>query len=103
MTRLALVKSLVQKLNGLLLGGARKAHFNVLFPSLAQQGTGEAARTQEQMALLPLLGRVGRAEEVADTVAYLLSDAARCTAQARRSRVRDDTIRSILFGEGLLS
>ena len=55
------------------------------------------------MALLPLLGRVGRAEEVADTVAYLLSDAARCTAQARRSRVRDDTIRSILFGEGLLS
>lgn len=43
---------------------------------LVEQGPDAAARTQQQMATLHPLGRVGRAEEVADTVAYLLSDAA---------------------------
>jgi len=43
---------------------------------LAAQDPQTVAQTREQMAMLHPLGRVGRAEEVADTVAYLLSDAA---------------------------
>jgi NAD(P)-dependent dehydrogenase (short-subunit alcohol dehydrogenase family) len=35
-----------------------------------------AARIEQQMAELHPLGRVGRHDEVADAVAYLLSDAA---------------------------
>jgi NAD(P)-dependent dehydrogenase (short-subunit alcohol dehydrogenase family) len=41
---------------------------------LEQQGQQAATRTREQMALLHPLGRVGRVEEVAAVVAYLLSD-----------------------------
>lgn len=43
---------------------------------LAQQDQQATAHTQEQMALLHPLGRVGRVDEVAATVAYLLSDEA---------------------------
>lgn len=43
---------------------------------LAGMEPAEAARIEDQMRLLHPLGRVGRAEEVADAVAYLLSDAA---------------------------
>ena len=43
---------------------------------LAAQGARLAADTTEQMAEIHPLGRVGRAAEVADAVAYLLSDAA---------------------------
>lgn len=43
---------------------------------LGGQSPGDAARTTRQMAQIHPLGRVGRADEVADTVAYLLSDAA---------------------------
>lgn len=43
---------------------------------LTRQDPQAAARIQEQMAQLHPLGRIGRAEEVGDTVAYLLSDAA---------------------------
>jgi NAD(P)-dependent dehydrogenase (short-subunit alcohol dehydrogenase family) len=43
---------------------------------LAAQDERDAARTERQMAMLHPLGRVGQADEVADTVAYLLSGAA---------------------------
>ena len=43
---------------------------------LHQQGPHAARRIAEQMAVLHPLGRVGRVEEVAHTVLYLLSDAA---------------------------
>ncbi|SNS10847.1 Enoyl-(Acyl carrier protein) reductase [Geodermatophilus pulveris] len=43
---------------------------------LAALGPARAARTEQQMARLHPLGRVGRAEEVAGTVAWLLPDAA---------------------------
>jgi NAD(P)-dependent dehydrogenase (short-subunit alcohol dehydrogenase family) len=43
---------------------------------LAGQDTATAAGVEEQMAALHPLGRVGRPGEVADAVAYLLSDAA---------------------------
>jgi len=43
---------------------------------LRDQGPEATPQTEAQMAELQALGRVGRAEEVADTVAYLLSDAA---------------------------
>jgi len=41
---------------------------------LDQQGAEAAARTQERMALLHPLGRVGRVDEVAAAVTYLLSE-----------------------------
>lgn len=41
---------------------------------LREQGPAAAARVEEQMAALHPLGRVGRPEEVAGTIAYLLSD-----------------------------
>lgn len=40
---------------------------------LAEQGPETAATAEQQMAQLHPLGRVGRATEVADAVAYLLS------------------------------
>ena len=43
---------------------------------LSQQSPEAAQHIQDQMRDLHPLGRVGRAEEVADTVAYLISDAA---------------------------
>jgi NAD(P)-dependent dehydrogenase (short-subunit alcohol dehydrogenase family) len=43
---------------------------------LAREGPEAAAETRQQMAALHPLGRVGRPDEVADAVAYLLSDAA---------------------------
>jgi NAD(P)-dependent dehydrogenase (short-subunit alcohol dehydrogenase family) len=43
---------------------------------LRAQGPDAAARTSEQMAVLHPLGRVGTPDEVAATVAFLLSDAA---------------------------
>jgi NAD(P)-dependent dehydrogenase (short-subunit alcohol dehydrogenase family) len=43
---------------------------------LAGQPPADAARIEDEMALLHPLGRVGRVEEVADVVAFLLSDAA---------------------------
>jgi NAD(P)-dependent dehydrogenase (short-subunit alcohol dehydrogenase family) len=43
---------------------------------LARQGPEAAARTEREMAQLHPLGRVGRTAEVADAVAYLLSDQA---------------------------
>lgn len=41
---------------------------------LARQGPQDAAMTEQQMAALHPLGRVGRPEEVAENIAYLLSD-----------------------------
>ena len=61
------------RVNAVALGSIRTERYD---EHLAHQGPQEAAHTQQQMALLHPLGRVGRAEEVADTVAYLLSDAA---------------------------
>ncbi|MBA3905576.1 MAG: SDR family oxidoreductase [Pseudonocardiales bacterium] len=43
---------------------------------LDDQDAEEADRTRQQMARIHPLGRVGRTDEVADAVAYLLSDAA---------------------------
>lgn len=43
---------------------------------LDDRGAEAAARTRREMAEIHPLGRVGRPEEVADTIAYLLSDAA---------------------------
>jgi NAD(P)-dependent dehydrogenase (short-subunit alcohol dehydrogenase family) len=43
---------------------------------LAQQKRAQAARIEEEMRLLHPIGRVGRPEEVASAVAYLLSDVA---------------------------
>jgi NAD(P)-dependent dehydrogenase (short-subunit alcohol dehydrogenase family) len=42
---------------------------------LREQNSEAAARTEKQLARLHPLGRVGRVAEVADAVAYLLSDA----------------------------
>ena len=61
------------RVNAVALGSIRTERYDAHLADLNPQ---DAARTQEQMALLHPLGRVGRAEEVADTVAYLLSDAA---------------------------
>jgi NAD(P)-dependent dehydrogenase (short-subunit alcohol dehydrogenase family) len=48
----------------------------VLHALLDRQGPELAARTRQEMGEIHPLGRVGRAEEVADAVAYLLSPAA---------------------------
>jgi NAD(P)-dependent dehydrogenase (short-subunit alcohol dehydrogenase family) len=61
------------RVNAVALGSIRTERYDA---HLAGQSPEEAARTEQQMAALHPLGRVGRAEEVADTVAYLLSDAA---------------------------
>lgn len=61
------------RVNAVALGSIRTERYDAL---LAGQGVGRAARIEQQMAELHPLGRAGRVEEVADTVAYLLSDAA---------------------------
>lgn len=61
------------RVNAVALGSVRTERYDAL---LAAQEDGEAARTEAQMAALHPLGRLGRAQEVADVVAYLLSDAA---------------------------
>lgn len=43
---------------------------------LRRQGPDVAARAEAHLAVLHPLGRVGRVEEVADAIAFLLSDAA---------------------------
>lgn len=61
------------RVNAVALGSIRTDRYDA---HLAEQGPKEAAHIEKQMAVLHPLGRVGRAEEVANTVAYLLSDAA---------------------------
>jgi NAD(P)-dependent dehydrogenase (short-subunit alcohol dehydrogenase family) len=61
------------RVNAVALGSIRTERYDAY---LAEQGSQDATRIKEQMAVLHPLGRVGRVEEVADTVAYLLSDAA---------------------------
>ncbi|WP_238581069.1 SDR family NAD(P)-dependent oxidoreductase [Streptomonospora alba] len=60
--------------NALALGSVATERYAAL---LAGQQPQEAERTRRAMARLHPLGRVGEAEEVADAVAYLLSDGAR--------------------------
>lgn len=59
--------------NAVALGSIRTERYDAL---LAEQGPDAAARTEQEVARLHPLGRIGRAGEVADAVAYLLSDAA---------------------------
>jgi NAD(P)-dependent dehydrogenase (short-subunit alcohol dehydrogenase family) len=61
------------RVNAVALGSIRTERYDA---HLQEQGPDAAVRTEEQMAALHPLGRVGRPEEVADAVAYLLSDAA---------------------------
>lgn len=61
------------RVNAVALGSIRTERYDAL---LAEQGPDAAARTEQEVARLHPLGRIGRAEEVADAVAYLLSDAA---------------------------
>lgn len=60
--------------NALALGSVATERYAAL---LAGRQPQEAERTRRAMARLHPLGRVGEAEEVADAVAYLLSDGAR--------------------------
>lgn len=61
------------RVNAVALGSIHTERYDAF---LAEQSAQDAVRVEAQMAQLHPLGRVGRAEEVADTVAYLLSDAA---------------------------
>lgn len=61
------------RVNAVALGSISTDRYETL---LAGQEVATAARTEQQLARLHPLGRVGRVEEVADAVAYLLSDAA---------------------------
>lgn len=61
------------RVNAVALGSIRTERYDA---HLAEQGPDLATQTEREMAALHPLGRVGRGEEVADTVAYLLSDAA---------------------------
>ncbi|NEM08969.1 SDR family oxidoreductase [Geodermatophilus normandii] len=61
------------RVNAVALGSVDTARYRAL---LADQGPEQAARTEAQMAALHPLGRVGTPDEVADVVAFLLSDAA---------------------------
>ena len=67
------------RVNAVALGSIRTERYEAL---LAQQEPAAAARIEQQMGLLHPLGRVGRAEEVAGAVAYLLSDDASFVAGA---------------------
>lgn len=58
------------RVNAVALGSIDTERYRSL---LAGQGSEDAARTEGQLAELHPLGRVGRTEEVADAVAYLLS------------------------------
>lgn len=60
-------------MNAVALGSIETERYHALLHDL---GSRAAAGMQQQMASLHPLGRVGRADEVADAVAYLLSDAA---------------------------
>jgi NAD(P)-dependent dehydrogenase (short-subunit alcohol dehydrogenase family) len=59
--------------NAVALGSVTTERYEAL---LARQDPAEARRIEDQMRLLHPLGRVGRPEEAADAVAYLLSDGA---------------------------
>jgi NAD(P)-dependent dehydrogenase (short-subunit alcohol dehydrogenase family) len=59
------------RVNAVALGSIETERYQSL---LRHQTPEDAARTERQMAELHPLGRVGRPDEVADTVAYLLSD-----------------------------
>jgi NAD(P)-dependent dehydrogenase (short-subunit alcohol dehydrogenase family) len=61
------------RVNALVLGSIRTERYD---DYLRQQGPDAAARTEQEMAVLHPLGCVGRVDEVAETVAWLLSDAA---------------------------
>lgn len=61
------------RVNAVALGSFRTERYD---DHLAEQCPDLAAGTDQEMAALHPLGRVGRGDEVADTVAYLLSDAA---------------------------
>lgn len=61
------------RVNTVALGSITTERYELL---LAQQEPSAAARTEQEMRLLHPLGRVGRPEEVAAAVAYLLSDEA---------------------------
>jgi NAD(P)-dependent dehydrogenase (short-subunit alcohol dehydrogenase family) len=61
------------RVNAVALGSITTERYEAL---LKAQGLEGAARTVEQMARLHPLGRVGRGDEVADAVAYLLSERA---------------------------
>ena len=61
------------RVNAVALGSIRTARYDEL---LSSQSAAERANIERQMAQLHPLGRVGEADEVADVVAWLLSDAA---------------------------
>jgi len=61
------------RVSAVALGSIRTERYDAY---LAEQRPQDAVRVEEQMVQLHPLGRVGRAEEVADAIAYLLSDAA---------------------------
>jgi NAD(P)-dependent dehydrogenase (short-subunit alcohol dehydrogenase family) len=61
------------RVNTVALGSIRTERYDALLEGLAPEA---AARIQEQMRLLHPVGRIGRPEEVADVVAWLLSDRA---------------------------
>ncbi len=61
------------RVNAVALGSIRTERYDAY---LAELGPQDATHAEEQMAQVHPLGRVGHPEEVADTVAYLLSDTA---------------------------
>jgi NAD(P)-dependent dehydrogenase (short-subunit alcohol dehydrogenase family) len=61
------------RVNAVALGSVRTARYDALLADLGAEG---AARVEDEMARLHPLGRVGLPAEVADVVAFLLSDGA---------------------------